>query len=185
MKYKIDFLTPEHLSDYVEHLHTHMSESGIDDIVYTPFEIGFNHPKEKMKEKITERFGFPLDKTNWQRAFVATVDEKIVGHLDLQGHHLESSLHRCRLGMGLDKGFRSKGIGSKLMKAAIDWVTNTTSIDWIDLYTFEHNESAIALYKKFGFVTVGKVEDLFRVNGQKISDYQMVLNVRDFNILGD
>lgn len=118
MKHKIEFLDSKHLNEYVDHLHKHMGESGIDDIIYTPYEIGYIHPKDIMTEKINERFHFPLDQTNWQRAFVAFDNNRIIGHLDLQGHHLDSALHRCRMGMGLDKEFRSMGIGSELMNRA-------------------------------------------------------------------
>ncbi len=178
MKTVIKFLEDSLLTKYVDHLHKHLGESGINDIIYSPYEIGFIHPKDKMQEKIQERFSTSLNKINWQRAFLAIDNNHIIGHLDLQGHHIESSLHRCRLGMGLDKEYRSMGLGTILMKEAIDWVTNSTQIDWIDLYTFEHNKSAIALYEKFGFEVVGKVADLFRVNGNKISDYQMTLKIK-------
>lgn len=178
MKTVIKFLEHDLLPSYIDHLHKHLGESGMDDVIYSPYEIGFIHPKDKMQKKVQERFSTPLNKISWQRAFVTVDHNHIIGHLDLQGHDIESSLHRCRLGMGLDKEYRFKGLGSHLMKEAIAWITNSTEIDWIDLYTFEHNKSAIALYQKFGFEVVGKVDDLFRVSGHKICDYQMTLKIK-------
>jgi len=52
------------------------------------------------------------------------------------------------------------------------------SIEWIDLYVFAHNQPAIELYSKAGFVKVGRVVDLFRIKGQKIEDIHMTLKLR-------
>jgi RimJ/RimL family protein N-acetyltransferase len=164
---------------YVKHLLAHMSESGLNgNIVYTPYPRGYVHPVEKMHENLTERLNKNLNELKWGRAFVAEVDGVIVGHLDLHGHHIESSLHRCKLGMGIDSKYRGLGVGTKLMTTTIEWLKNETEIDWIDLYTFSHNLPAIKLYEKVGFKKVGMVEDLFRVDGESIHDWQMVLRIR-------
>lgn len=170
-------LLKEKLDEYVRHLHQHMNDSGLDDIIYTPYKIGHNHPINEMRESIAKGMNTELNAPNWVRVFIVQVENHIVGHLDLRGAHLESSVHRCRLGMGLDKDYRGEGLGSMLMNEAIKWLKAETAIDWIDLYTFSHNHAAIKLYKKFGFEEVGSITDRFRVDGISINDLQMTLNI--------
>lgn len=168
---------PKQIDLYIKHLHQHMSESGIDDIVYTPYHRGFKHPLKEMKNKTKERLKLKLTELNWVRVFGAFENEKLLGHLDLRGAHLPTSLHRCQLGIGLDKHARGRGLGNELMLAAIEWVKNETELEWIDLNTFSHNKAALELYKKCGFIQVGCVEDMFRVDGEQIADLQMTLKI--------
>lgn len=177
MKYHVTQLLKENLDEYVRHLHQHMNDSGLDDIIYTPYKIGHNHPIDEMRESITKRMNTELNSLNWERAFIVKVENHIIGHLDLRGEHLESSLHRCRLGMGLDKEYRGQGLGAMLINEAIKWLKAETAIDWIDLYTFSHNYAAIKLYKKCGFIEVGSISDRFRVDGISITDLQMTLKI--------
>lgn len=170
-------LTNDLIPFYVDHLHQHMSESGVDNIIYSPFAIGFQHDKREMEKSIRDRFTKTLDQLNWQRAFVVKVKDRIVGHLDLQGANFEASRHRIKLGMGLDREMRGQGLGSQLMQSALEWSREHTQADWIDLYVFEHNTPVRSLYKKFGFKEIGMVVDLFRVSGEKINDIRMSLKI--------
>ena len=49
------------------------------------------------------------------------------------------------------KEFKRKGIGAVLMQNAID-LAKTLKVDYIWLGVWEHNPSAIAFYKKLGFI---------------------------------
>jgi RimJ/RimL family protein N-acetyltransferase len=162
---------------YAEHLCRHMSESGIDNIIYTPYRRHHPHSAQNFLEQMLPRMQSDLLTPHWERVFVAKIEGKIVGHLDLRGPAHDTGLHRCRLGMGLDPEARGQGLGSELLRKAISWVKSETQIDWIDLYTFSHNHPAISLYKKFGFRQVGLIEDLFRIDGESISDYSMALKI--------
>ena len=82
-------------------------------------------------------------------AFVAEADGRIVGDLGL---HVVRG--RADLGMALLEGYRGIGIGSALMEAAIAWA-RAHELDKIALEVWPHNERAIALYEKFGFVREG------------------------------
>lgn len=174
---KIEFLQPSMLDAYATHLQQHMNESGSDGLIYCPFNSSFKHQHDEIFTNVTKRLAEPLDALKWQRAFVLVQGDKIVGHLDLQGRGLETSRHRCQLGMGMDKVCRGQGLGYKLMSEAIKWVREETKIDWIDLFVFAHNYTAIALYKKSGFIQVGAVQDCFRVDDQSIDDLHMTLKV--------
>ena len=49
--------------------------------------------------------------------------------------------------------------------------------DWVDLHVLLDNEPALAFYRGFGFVEIGRVEDYFRIEGRSIGDVQMTLRL--------
>jgi putative acetyltransferase len=83
-----------------------------------------------------------------------------------------------KLGMGLEKQFRSQGIGSALLKTAIEWAKTHEAVSWIDLSTFSKNIAARSMYEKFGFVETHIIEDALRVDNESIDDVQMVLRLK-------
>jgi deazaflavin-dependent oxidoreductase (nitroreductase family) len=56
------------------------------------------------------------------------------------------------LGMAIIDGYRGRGIGTRLMTQVLEWAAVRT--DRVKLDVFPHNEAAIALYRKLGFVDV-------------------------------
>ncbi len=82
--------------------------------------------------------------------FVAHADGEPVGGLSLS----ESSFGFADLGMFVAADWRGRGVGSALVAAAIEWA-RTRGLHKLTLSVFPHNEAAIALYRKFGFVEEG------------------------------
>lgn len=80
---------------------------------------------------------------------VADVDGLIVGQLSLTVKR-----GRADLGMGLVEAARGRGIGSAMMEEAIAWARRQ-ELDKIFLMVWPHNERALKLYEKFGFVREG------------------------------
>ena len=115
---------------------------------------------------------------DYETAWVAIVDGKFVGHLNLRCGGITAAAHRMRLGMGIEKPYRSVGIGSALISAALQWAREQESISWIDLGVFAKNHAARDLYKKHGFVETYIVPDALRVENEIIDDVQMVLKLR-------
>jgi GNAT superfamily N-acetyltransferase len=102
--------------------------------------IGAEPPVPDRGDEIVEQFvGSATDVM-----FLALVDGEPVGWISAE----TEADGRVELGMGIVDGFRGQGIGSALMEAAIAWAHPRTII----LRVFPHNERAIALYRKFGFV---------------------------------
>ncbi len=117
-----------------------------------------------------------LDELRWQRWFVALTPEgQAIGHVELNGASLASALHRCRLGIGIERSHRGQGLGRRLMQQAIGFAAAQPSLDWIDLRVFAHNDSARGLYRSLGFEELGLVRDQFRVAGSFIDDVRMTL----------
>ena len=126
-----------------------------------------------------EKAFYSLDKPGWQRWFYAldSANDKIIGHVDLKSDGLVTGLHRCEIGIGIERTYRKQGLGKLLMCQAIDFARVSDTLAWIDLKVFATNTVACALYKSLGFVEIGTLNDRFRIDGQKIDDIVMVLNV--------
>ena len=119
-----------------------------------------------------------LDQVGWQRWWILIVDgSRVIGHANLKGDSLKTGLHRCELGIGLERPYRAQGHGRCLMGAAIDYARSARSLAWIDLRVFSHNVAGLALYQSLGFAEVGTINDRFRIDGAVIDDVAMALNV--------
>ena len=75
--------------------------------------------------------------------------------------------HIGRLGMGLLPEYRGKGHGAALLRTCVEACRGKW--DRIELSVYSHNQSAIALYKKCGFVEEGRKREAWKLDG-KVSD---------------
>lgn len=93
---------------------------------------------------------------------VALAEDEIVGEIRVG----PSWMGLGELGMLVSANWRGRGVGSALMTAAIDWA-RAHDLHKLALTVFPHNEAAIALYRKFGFVEEGRlVRHIRRSDGQ-------------------
>jgi len=70
------------------------------------------------------------------------------------------------IGMMVAAPWRGRGVGSALVAAAIAWA-RARGLHKLALSVFPHNEAAVALYRKSGFVEEGRlVRHVRRANGQ-------------------
>ncbi len=95
---------------------------------------------------------------------VALVDGKVVGNLGLHpaAKHIRRR-HVGAIGMAVHDAYHGHGIGTALMKAALDLADNWLQYTRLELEVYADNDAAIALYKKFGFVVEGThPKDSFR-----------------------
>ncbi len=158
------------------HFDRHRRESGADDLYFMPYEADDpDAPRGFDPERLSLRLGEP----GWQRWFGIIVGNRrrVVGHLDLSGPMLRSGLHRCELGIGIERPYRGQGFGRELMTTAIAFLRETPSIAWLDLRVFADNEPARRLYRDLGFVEVGEQIDRFRIGSRSIDDVRMTLHV--------
>lgn len=161
-----------------QHIERHAHESGRGpDIVFAPFMELDRHAYEDAREESWRR---SMDVPGWERCFGAFEGERVIGHVDLTGCGLYSALHRARLGIGVERGYRGQGVGKALLAAALNWARNEQSLTWIDLSVFAHNERAVRLYERHGFQRVGCTVDAYRVAQASIDDVHMTLDLRVF-----
>lgn len=93
---------------------------------------------------------------------VAEVDGRVAGAIDTQFH----PEYGWVLGMFVDASARGCGAGQALLAAAIDW-TRGRGADRLSLLVFPHNERALRLYERNGFVREAYYErDVTRKTGE-------------------
>ena len=93
---------------------------------------------------------------------LAEADGRVVGSV-----HVGVSRHGFgELGMAVARDWRGRGVGAALRAAAIEWARER-GLHKLSLSVFPHNEAAIALYRKFGFVEEGRrVKQYRRQSGE-------------------
>jgi ribosomal protein S18 acetylase RimI-like enzyme len=94
--------------------------------------------------------------------FVADDSGQIVGWCDVRRESVPTYRHEGLLGMGLLPGYRGRGLGEKLILAALD-AARSAGLERISLSVYAQNTRAMALYRKVGFVHEGT-----RVRGRKV-----------------
>jgi RimJ/RimL family protein N-acetyltransferase len=93
---------------------------------------------------------------------VAVADGVLVGEVRVD----PSWMGFGELGMMVAAGWRGRGAGSALVAAAVEWA-RAHGLHKLALSVFPHNDAAIALYRKFGFVEEGRlVQHVRRSDGE-------------------
>lgn len=172
MSFNIKICPLKDAKAYTDHCLTHMQEKGIGDIYVHPFSSSHKWDKEEYLNGLIDKWSLPPFAPNWEIAWVAEINEKFVGHLNLRCGGIDALKHRMRLGMGIEKPYRSIGIGKALVEAATQWARKQEQIFWIDLSVFSKNVPARKLYERFNFLEAYLVEDALRVDGEIIDDIQ-------------
>lgn len=177
--YIIRLATPEDADLYFEYNLRHFSESGNNDLIFTPTEDMSTWKRDENVKALKDRWGRPATSDfHWERAWILVIDEKIVGAAGLRTSNIPASRHRASFFIGIEKPFRGKGFGKLLIEKALGWARAQENLIWIDLYVFTFNERARSLYYSFGFSEVGTTKDIFRLKDQSIDDVHMVLKLR-------
>jgi len=101
--------------------------------------------------------------------FVALYQGHTVGFVDIELKKKQAKI----LGLAVLEEFRGKGIGSALLKKAIDFAREKRKSE-IVLLVSEANPAAQRIYEKFGFILRGKLRR--KLGGQKILLYWLSLN---------
>jgi putative acetyltransferase len=105
---------------------------------------------------------------------LAFVDGEIAGHAGL--HPASRSPRRSHvrgLGIAVHSRFHGKGVGTALMQALVDVADKWLNVTRLELTVFTDNEKAIALYRKFGFVTEGTHKQYALREGKYVDTHAM------------
>jgi RimJ/RimL family protein N-acetyltransferase len=110
--------------------------------------------------------GWRLDGT-----LVAVAGPEIIGLL-----HVDASRFGFgEIGMAVAREWRGRGVGGALLAAAVDWA-RAHGLHKLTLGVFPHNERAIGLYRRFGFVEEGRrVQQIRRTSGELWDTIEMGL----------
>jgi len=106
-------------------------------------------------------------------SLAAEIEEEIVGHIGLQIAPSLRRKHVGQIGLAVKDAHHGRGIGGKLMGAAIDLAENWLNISRVELTVFVDNDRAIALYKKHDFQIEGRAVNYAFRNGKYVDVYHM------------
>jgi len=128
-------------------------------------------------ERFTRMFTDAIESEHRLR-LVASDGDRVIGHLGLDPDR-PGILY---LGMTLDADYRGQGIGTAMMRAAIEWARSQTGVHKIELEVWPHNAAGFALYRKVGFEVEGRrVRHYRRRNGELWDAMLMALVLDDFS----
>ena len=96
---------------------------------------------------------------------VACVEGEIVGMLSLQVSTRLRRAHVGDLGMAVHDKWAGKGVGSALIKAAIDLADKWLNLSRLELTVYTDNEPALRLYKRLGFEIEGVQRNAILLDG--------------------
>jgi RimJ/RimL family protein N-acetyltransferase len=99
---------------------------------------------------------------------------RVVGWCDISPVEREGFTHRAKLGMGVHKDFRRRGIGTRLINEAIGRAKEK-GLERIELGVFASNTPAIKLYEKAGFIIEGVKKKARKLDGVYDDLIQMAL----------
>ncbi|UGB04049.1 N-acetyltransferase [Leclercia sp. G3L] len=128
--------------------------------------IQLPHPAMDMwKERVAQKPG--------RRQLVACLDGQVIGHLVLDVMENPRRSHVATFGIGVSAEVQGRGAGSALMREMINLCDNWLRIERIELTVFVDNPSAIALYRKYGFVVEGTGKKFALRNGEYVDAHFM------------
>ena len=111
---------------------------------------------------------------------VAVDNSTVVGWCDVNpavSERVSAQRHIGRLGMGLLQPYRGMGLGAKLLSRCIDACIGKW--DRIELGVYSHNERAIALYKRSGFVEEGRKREAWKLDGMTSDVIDMAILLQE------
>ena len=106
--------------------------------------------------------------------FVAIAEGDVIGWCDIVRSEWPAHAHRGVLGMGLLPSFRSRGIGTSLIRTTLDEARHKGLVR-VELTVHADNETAIRLYNKVGFLKEGLMRDAVCIDGRYVDSILMAL----------
>lgn len=125
------------------------------------------HPSLEMWEERMKR------SSPGRRQLVACIDDVVTGHLVLDIEQNPRRSHVATFGLSVCGQQRNRGVASALLKAMVDLCDNWLRIDRTELTVFVDNESAVAVYRKFGFEIEGTGKNYALREGKYVDAYFM------------
>jgi RimJ/RimL family protein N-acetyltransferase len=96
----------------------------------------------------------------------AEEDGEVIGLVSLLARQHPQEAHVGELGISVDAESRSRGIGTALIEALLEWA-EAHGVTRVEVQAFGRNERAIALYERLGFVREGVRRGAVIVDGRR------------------
>lgn len=105
--------------------------------------------------------------------FVAEADTgELVGLLGAIGGAARRNRETVHIFVGVRQAYAGQGIGRRLFEAMERWA-RAWGAHRLELTVMVHNQRALALYQKLGFVIEGRLRDALKVDGTYIDEFTM------------
>ena len=105
---------------------------------------------------------------------VACAEGEVVGNLGLETSPNRPRIrHVGSIGMAVRDDWQGRGVGTTLMRAALDLADNWLNLTRIELTVYVDNSPAVALYERFGFEVEGTHRRYAFRNGEYVDAYSM------------
>ena len=106
------------------------------------------------------------------QVLVAEIEGRVIGELGLHQQRNRRK-HVATLGMGVHDDFQGKGVGTRLLQAALDLADNWLNLKRVELQVYTDNAEAVHLYEKFGFIIEGTHKAFAFREGEYVDSYSM------------
>ena len=127
--------------------------------------LSFGSNTFKITEEREAKFILRFYNSKKDEMLVALDGNKIVANASIEHNRIDRYSHRAELSITVLRDYWGKGIGSELVRRLIEFSKNA-GIEILSLEVRSDNERAVALYKKFGFKSIGKYERFFKIGDQ-------------------
>jgi L-phenylalanine/L-methionine N-acetyltransferase len=87
---------------------------------------------------------------------LALEDGRVVGSISIRRDDHPATQHVATFGMFVVSSHRGRGVGAALLSEALRW-GRSYGVERVELSVYPHNDAAIALYRRFGFVEEGRL----------------------------
>lgn len=111
------------------------------------------------------------------KMFVGMIEGEIVLVCDVRAAARKRVSHSAEVAISIRRSCWHVGVGSIAMQAMIDFAKGTGELRLLSLEVREGNERAIALYRRFGFVEVGRHKERVRVRDEYFDEILMDLDL--------
>jgi len=132
---------------------------------------------DRIRRSIEDGLRKGVGEPGWFRGWIADEPDEIVGHVGLRALGEPPSAHRALVNVGVLEPYRRRGIATSLFEAAIDWASGQPQLAWLDAEVFAHNEPALNLHERLGFVQTARFADMFRFDGTPVDDVRLSLRL--------
>lgn len=136
-------------------------------------DFNVSRPGTRLLRDVASRIEADLAHPN-QLFILAESQTSIVGELSFHGNTPERMAHHGHLGISVHADWRSRGVGTALLRVLLDWARAHPVIEKICLGVFAENAPAIALYRRMGFWEEARRDGEFKFGpGRYMDDIQM------------
>ena len=105
--------------------------------------------------------------------FVAREGDEIVGTASYSAFSKKRMAHRGEFGISVRQSHWNRGVGTMLMEHILEFAQNTAKSEIVSLEVRSDNETAIRLYRKFGFQKIGTFQGFLKIGG-KLIDFDIM-----------